>query len=60
MAEITVKASAWKLVELGRVVTFLQGEFKGRLAAIVEIIDHKRVWLSLSVLGAHISVLIQV
>ncbi|MCJ1443896.1 MAG: hypothetical protein MMC23_004396 [Stictis urceolatum] len=43
MAEITVKASAWKLVELGRVVTFLQGEFKGRLAAIVEIIDHKRV-----------------
>jgi hypothetical protein len=43
MAEIDITAAKWRLVEVGRVVLFQQGEFKGRLAAIVEIIDHKRV-----------------
>ena len=43
MADIDVKASSWKLVEVGRVVTFLRGTYAGRLAAIVEIVDHKRV-----------------
>ncbi|KAL2055024.1 hypothetical protein ABVK25_004846 [Lepraria finkii] len=42
MAEIEIKASQWRLVEVGRVVLFTHGPFTGRLAAIVEIIDHKR------------------
>ncbi|MCJ1233455.1 hypothetical protein MMC14_001413 [Varicellaria rhodocarpa] len=42
MPEIDVKAAKWRLVEVGRVVLFLNGPHKGRLAAIVEIIDHKR------------------
>ena len=43
MAEIEIKASQWRLVEVGRVVLFTHGPFTGRLATIVEIIDHKRV-----------------
>lgn len=35
--------SQWKLVEVGRVVLFMNGPHSGKLAAIVEIIDHKRV-----------------
>ncbi|MCJ1326539.1 hypothetical protein MMC10_003204 [Thelotrema lepadinum] len=42
MAEIDVVASSWKTVEVGRVVLFTRGEYTGRLAAIVEIVDHKR------------------
>ena len=44
MSNIDVKAASWRLVEVGRVVLFMQGENAGRLAAIVEIIDHKRVY----------------
>ncbi|KAL2042611.1 hypothetical protein N7G274_004370 [Stereocaulon virgatum] len=42
MAEIEIKASQWRLVEVGRVVLFTHGPYTGRLATIVEIIDHKR------------------
>ncbi|PHH50187.1 60S ribosomal protein L14-A [Ceratocystis fimbriata CBS 114723] len=44
MAEATVTNPSWRLVEVGRVV-LVQGAHPdaGRLAAIVEIIDHKRV-----------------
>lgn len=45
MAEIEVAASQWRFVEVGRVVLFTHGQFTGRLAVIVEIIDHKRVRL---------------
>ncbi|CAF9919543.1 hypothetical protein IMSHALPRED_004652 [Imshaugia aleurites] len=41
-AEIEIKASQWRLVEVGRVVLFTHGQYVGRLAVIVEIIDHKR------------------
>ncbi|KAI9887914.1 MAG: hypothetical protein M1823_000303 [Watsoniomyces obsoletus] len=43
MGEATVKTSQWKLVEVGRIVLFNHGPYAGRLAAVVEIIDHKRV-----------------
>jgi len=43
MANIDIKVSQWRLVEVGRVVLFTSGPHTGRLAAIVEIIDHKRV-----------------
>ncbi|KAF2722228.1 NAC-domain-containing protein [Polychaeton citri CBS 116435] len=43
MGEATVKASTWRLVEVGRVVLFSEGPYTGKLATIVEIIDHKRV-----------------
>ncbi|QIX01161.1 hypothetical protein AMS68_006678 [Peltaster fructicola] len=43
MGEVEVKASTWRLVEVGRVVFFSTGPYAGRLAAISEIIDHKRV-----------------
>ncbi|KAI4158109.1 MAG: hypothetical protein LQ342_007743 [Letrouitia transgressa] len=43
MAEIEIQASAWRLVEIGRVVLFTHGPYTGRLATIVEIIDHKRI-----------------
>ncbi|KAL6721841.1 hypothetical protein ACLMJK_000946 [Lecanora helva] len=42
MAEINITASQWRLVEVGRVVLFTHGTYTGRLAVIVEIIDHKR------------------
>lgn len=45
MADIDVKASLWRLVEVGRIVLFLNGPYTGRRGAIVEIIDHKRVRL---------------
>ncbi|KAI5846173.1 ribosomal protein L14-domain-containing protein [Tricharina praecox] len=38
-----VKASQWRLVEVGRLVLINDGPSKGKLATIVEIIDHKRV-----------------
>ena len=43
MPEIDIHASAWRMVEVGRVVLFTHGTYLGRLAVIVEIIDHKRV-----------------
>lgn len=44
MGDATIEGSKWRLVEVGRVV-LLQGNgpYAGRLATIVEIIDHKRV-----------------
>lgn len=48
-AEIEIKASQWRLVEVGRVVLFTHGQYTGCLAAIVEIIDHKRVRLDIRV-----------
>ncbi|AET38173.1 60S ribosomal protein eL14 Ecym_2443 [Eremothecium cymbalariae DBVPG len=39
----SVKASNWRLVEVGRVVLVKKGPSSGKLAAIVEIIDNKRV-----------------
>ncbi|CAI4218236.1 unnamed protein product [Parascedosporium putredinis] len=43
MGEASITESNWRLVEVGRVI-LLQGDspYAGRLAAIVEIIDHKR------------------
>lgn len=38
-----ISASSWKNVEVGRVVLLQEGPYAGRLATIVEIIDHKRV-----------------
>ncbi|KAL8628394.1 hypothetical protein Q9189_005897 [Teloschistes chrysophthalmus] len=43
MPEIEIHASAWRLVEVGRVILFTHGPYLGRLAVIVEIIDHKRI-----------------
>ena len=43
MGEASVTASNWRLVEVGRVALFAKGPFTGRLATIVQIIDHKRV-----------------
>ena len=43
MADIEIFASKWRLVEVGRVILFTRGPYVGRLATIVEIIDHKRV-----------------
>lgn len=43
MGDADITASNWRLTEVGRVVLVNQGEYSGRLATIVEIIDHKRV-----------------
>lgn len=43
MGDAEVTASSWKLVEVGRVALFSNGPYAGRLAAIIQIIDHKRV-----------------
>ncbi|KAL3422282.1 ribosomal protein L14 [Phlyctema vagabunda] len=43
MGDAEIKASQWRLVEVGRVVLIHGGSQDGKLAAIVEIIDHKRV-----------------
>lgn len=39
MAEINIEATSWRRIEVGRVLKLENGG----LAAIVEIIDHKRV-----------------
>lgn len=43
MGDADIKASQWRLVEVGRVVLIHGGPSDGKLATIVEIIDHKRV-----------------
>lgn len=43
MGDVQIIANKWRLVEVGRVVLFSTGPYAGRIAAIVEIIDHKRV-----------------
>lgn len=43
MGDAEVVTSVWRNVELGRVILITQGPYAGKLAAIVEIIDHKRV-----------------
>lgn len=43
MADIDITIAQWKLVEIGRVVLIRRGPFTGKLAAIVEIVDHRRV-----------------
>ncbi|KAI7787496.1 50S ribosomal protein L14e [Diaporthe eres] len=42
MGDATISAPKWRLVEVGRVVLIQDGPSAGRLATIVEIIDHKR------------------
>ncbi|ODQ64180.1 hypothetical protein NADFUDRAFT_47451 [Nadsonia fulvescens var. elongata DSM 6958] len=43
MSETIVKSANWRFVELGRVVLVNKGTYAGKLASIVEIVDHKRV-----------------
>ena len=43
MGDADVTASSWRMVEVGRVAIFAKGPNEGKLAAIVQIIDHKRV-----------------
>jgi large subunit ribosomal protein L14e len=43
MGDAEIKASSWYLVEVGRVARFAKGPNAGKLAAIVQIIDHRRV-----------------
>jgi hypothetical protein len=49
MAEIDIKPAGWKLVEVGRVILLRSGPYTGKLATIVEIIDHKRVCYSVRI-----------
>ena len=45
MGEALIEGSNWRLVEVGRVVVITNDHpYTGRIAAVVEIIDHKRVW----------------
>ena len=43
MGDADISTSQWRLVEVGRVVLFSTGKYEGKIATIVEIIDHKRV-----------------
>jgi large subunit ribosomal protein L14e len=43
MGDVEITQAKWRLVEVGRVILVTSGQYEGRLAAIVEIIDHKRV-----------------
>lgn len=43
MGDADVTASNWRLVEVGRVAIFARGQHEGKLAVIVQIIDHRRV-----------------
>jgi len=43
MADTEVISSSWPQVETGRVVLINNGKDEGKLAAVVQIIDHKRV-----------------
>ena len=44
MADIELKLASWKLVEVGRLVLIRSGPYTGKLAVIVQIVDHRRVW----------------
>lgn len=57
MASIDIETASWKLVEVGRVVLIRSGPYTGKLAAIVEIIDHRRVRCLLSFWGLFLPVL---
>lgn len=54
MGDISIVATEWRTVQVGRVLLIQEGSDAGRLAAIVEIIDHKRVrspppnWMDIS------------
>ena len=43
MADIELKLASWKLVEVGRVLLIRSGPYTGKLAVVVQIIDHRRV-----------------
>ncbi|ODQ64486.1 hypothetical protein NADFUDRAFT_26167 [Nadsonia fulvescens var. elongata DSM 6958] len=49
--ETVVKSANWRYVELGRVVLVNKGVYAGKLASIVEIVDHKRVLIDGSSTG---------
>ncbi|CAN8100354.1 unnamed protein product [Discula destructiva] len=42
MGDINITSPEWRLIQVGRVVILQSGPDTGRLAAIVEVIDHKR------------------
>ncbi|PSR90732.1 60S ribosomal protein L14-A-like protein [Coniella lustricola] len=42
MGDISIVATEWRTVQVGRIVVLQSGAEAGRLAAIVEIVDHKR------------------
>ncbi|CAG8977223.1 hypothetical protein HYALB_00007919 [Hymenoscyphus albidus] len=42
MGDAEIKTSTWRLVEVGRICLIHGGPSDGKLATIVEIIDHKR------------------
>lgn len=46
-----VKATNWRLVEVGRVVLIKKGPYAGKLATIVEIVDQKKVLIDGPVCG---------
>jgi large subunit ribosomal protein L14e len=46
MGDAEIKATTWRLVEVGRIALIHGGPSDGKLAAIVEIIDHKRVCIA--------------
>ena len=54
--ESVVKASNWRQVEVGRVVLVNKGKYAGKLATIVEIIDQKKVCLTMKYLRKSIEV----
>ncbi|KAK9447427.1 60S ribosomal protein eL14 [Limtongia smithiae] len=43
MSESVIKGAKWRLVEVGRIVLISKGPAAGKLATVVEIIDHKRI-----------------
>jgi len=45
MGDAEIKLSSWRFVEVGRIALVSGGPSDGKLATIVEIIDHKRVCL---------------
>ncbi|KAK9480800.1 ribosomal protein L14-domain-containing protein [Lipomyces japonicus] len=49
--QTVIKAAQWRLVEVGRVALVAKGPDAGKLVAIVEIIDHKRVLVDGPVTG---------
>jgi hypothetical protein len=51
MGDADIKTSSWRLVEVGRVVLVHGGPSDGKLATIVEIVDHKRVCGNFARLG---------
>eukprot|EP01062_Namystynia_karyoxenos_P040644 TRINITY_DN2961_c0_g1_i5.p2 TRINITY_DN2961_c0_g1~~TRINITY_DN2961_c0_g1_i5.p2 ORF type:complete len:200 (+),score=95.87 TRINITY_DN2961_c0_g1_i5:82-600(+) len=43
----------WRFIEVGRVVLFTKGKFAGKLAVVVDVVDHNRILVQMPKVAGH-------